>query len=240
MKIIRQNAMKIILSLISAFSFIAGAYFSFIGNEGAVLTTIWLTFSIITLVLGYPSTIESIQFFGSSIKFKHITEQVEKITKEIQEASSKVDALQIYWNNIKKKNSENDMSIDIKADASLEELEAALKENVDYSEQSSSRISDRLETIWKEIADYLKTKGIDTSKFLTNDKENPFYLIDWELANIGLPNSYSYIRQLCTQILLKHYEIMLSKNIELSITEQKHFENLKIELESYAENCLAD
>jgi hypothetical protein len=33
---------------------------------------------------------------------------------------------------------------------------------------------------------------------------------------------------------------MLSKNIELSITEQKHFENLKIELESYAENCLAD
>lgn len=68
---------------------------------------------------------------------------------------------------------------------------------LDNIEQLLDSANDRFGTLADDIANFLDSIGVDSSQFReVSYYNNPFFNIDWEFYNIGVPNWFAEIKKI--------------------------------------------
>jgi L-rhamnose mutarotase len=227
---------RIVFSLAALASIFAGVYFSFlVESPNESLTGIWLAFAILMLALAWPEIVKSVNFVGNSIEFRELESEVKKLSN----------LMKSYWTELRNENDkaqkEYGFAIDIDTNASFLSLDKNLDDQLDSTENIAETIAKRLNGLWPEVLGLLKKHGIETTTIESIPYyENPLFNPEWEYINIGIPNSFVHLRQMLTQLALKHYESLTESGAQLSEDEQERLEILQQRLKRYAGNVLVD
>lgn len=227
---------RTIFSLAAIASLYAGIHFSFLADKpNDSLTGIWLGFGIIMMTLAWPELVKSVNFMGNSIELRELKSEVKKLNK----------IMDLYWIELKRENIksryEHGLNIEIDTNASFLSIDNVLDSQLKHTQELSGVISSRLDKIWPEILNFLRAYRIDTAEIEKIPYyENPLFNPEWETINLGIPNSFTYLRQLFTQLTLKHYEYVYDSGNMLSAEEMERFETLKKRLVTYAGSVIVD
>lgn len=187
------------------------------------------------MTLAWPELVKSVNFMGNSIELRELKSEVKKLNK----------IMDLYWIELKRENIksryEHGLNIEIDTNASFLSIDNVLDSQLKHTQELSGVISSRLDKIWPEILNFLRAYRIDTAEIEKIPYyENPLFNPEWETINLGIPNSFTYLRQLFTQLTLKHYEYVYDSGNMLSAEEMERFETLKKRLVTYAGSVIVD